>query len=95
MMNFLSSTENGRSCSSTPLGWARMAVPAVVPSVTSRLPRKVGLLADSRCWAGTSAIRPPPVNGVLPLNHIWARTIRSPSSSPPTQTSTMALCAAR
>ncbi|MDT4875607.1 hypothetical protein FQZ97_1109840 [compost metagenome] len=67
---------------------------AVVPSVTSKLARKVGLLEERRCLAGTSAMSPPPLNADLPLNHVWARTIRSPSSRPPMHTSTMALCAA-
>ena len=40
---------------------ARIAVPERWPSLTSRLPRKVGLRSDRRCCSGTSATMPPPL----------------------------------
>ena len=60
-MNFLSSTENGKSWINTPSDWLNTAVLEREPSDTIKLARNVGLFSDSRCSGFTSAIMPPPV----------------------------------
>ncbi|MNM94549.1 hypothetical protein D3C81_1069570 [compost metagenome] len=84
---------NGRSWTSAPSAMFRMAVDTVAPSGTKALPRNPGLLADSRCLAGISLMMALPSIGLLPPNHIWARISMSPSSRPPMQITTMAVCA--